>query len=50
MAAHDRIRLTGRLRKAPAQAGAFYFLSRAPEDWGSGGETLRYKLKVTRVR
>ena len=27
MAAHDRIRLTGRLRKAPAQAGAFYFPS-----------------------
>ena len=24
MAAHDRIRLTGRLRKAPAEAGAFY--------------------------
>jgi hypothetical protein len=29
MAAHDRIRLTGRLRKAPAQAGAFY-LKEAP--------------------
>ena len=25
MTAHDRIRLTGRLRRAPAKAGAFYF-------------------------
>ena len=26
MAAHDRIRLTGRLREGPATAGSFYLL------------------------